>query len=341
MSPSRLGTAHTVRATPSLQPPLRLAVFLVMGLAVAAAFPAGTTAETIADKRAEAARIREQVDAQAERIAAADRALRLARSDQLDADAEVLTAEAQLRTAQEALAAARVRLAARAVEAYVHGGQVSVVEHIAGSDGTDLNLRRHYMDTAVRVDREAIDALQRTEDRLVASQRGLREARQAALQSIGRVQANRGAVAASEAAQRANLRRVQGELGELVRQQQRRVFSAALRRAERATAQSPTTPQAPLVFPAPGPTTTNPPLPAPPPSPPGGIWACIREKESGNNYRAPNGGAYQFQLETWRSLGGVGLPEDAPPAVQDAMAIMLQQRSGWDQWSTAKACGAY
>ena len=334
-----------MRATASFQPPRRLAVFLGTAVALAAAFPAATTAGTVADKRAEAERIRQQVDAQAERIAAADRALRLARSDQQDADAEVLAAEARLRAARESLAAARRRLAARAVDAYVHGGQVSVVEHFAGSDGTDLNLRRHYIDTAVRVDREAIDAWQRTEEQLASSERGLRAARQAMLLSIGRVEANRGAVAESEAVQRSNLRRVQGELGALVRQDQQREYAEALRRAERAGAQPLPTPEAPVVLPGPGSTTTspppNPPPPTPPPSPPGGIWACIREKESGNNYRAPGGGAYQFQLATWQSLGGTGLPEDAPPAVQDAMAIMLQQRSGWDQWSTAKACGAY
>ena len=96
-------------------------------------------------------------------------------------------------------------------------------------------------------------------------------------------------------------------------------------------------------MPAPTTTPTSPPPtpPVDPPPPPGGIWACIREKESGNNYRAPGGGAYQFQLATWQSLGGTGLPEDAPPWVQDEMAIKLQQRSGWSQWATAAACGAY
>jgi len=297
--------------------------------------------KAVADKTAEAARIRRAVDAQAERIAAADRALRLARSDQQDADAEVVAAQERLQVAQMALALARRRLAARAIDAYVHGGEVSVVDRIAGSDGTDLNLRRHYIDTAARVDREAIDALRQKEEELADSERALRAARQAALLSIERVQANRGEVVASEAVQQANLRRVQGELGALVREQLRREYELALRRAQRAQPQP--TPQTPVVAPSHRPVIDPPPAPppAPPPPPPGGIWACIREKESGNNYRAPGGGAYQFQLDTWRSLGGTGLPEDAPPAVQDAMAILLQQRSGWDQWSTAKACGAY
>jgi len=76
---------------------------------------------------------------------------------------------------------------------------------------------------------------------------------------------------------------------------------------------------------------------------PGGAFACIRSRESGGNYATNTGngyyGAYQFKLSTWRSLGGTGLPSQASPAVQDAMAQRLQQRSGWGQWSTASRCG--
>ena len=339
----------TVTVSATIRPHVRLTAFLGTSLVVLFAFPAATRAVTVADKRAEAERITEAVDAQAERIAAADRKLRLARFDQQDADAEVGAAEARLRSAREVLGTARRRLAARAVNAYVHGGQVSVVERFVGSDGADLNVRRHYIDAALRSDRNAIAAFQRTEETLAASARRLRDARQEAQRSVERVQANRDMVASSEATQRANLRRVRGELGDLVRQQQQRELAAALRLAQRAAgAQLPVARQeAPaVVVSAPAPTTTAtfvPPttVPVEPPSPPGGIWACIREKESGNNYRAPGGGAYQFQLATWQSLGGTGLPEDAPPPVQDEMAIMLQQRSGWSQWTTAAACGAY
>ncbi|MGH9127302.1 MAG: transglycosylase family protein [Acidimicrobiales bacterium] len=75
----------------------------------------------------------------------------------------------------------------------------------------------------------------------------------------------------------------------------------------------------------------------------GGVWACIRQRESSDNYADNTGngyyGAYQFLEATWLSLGGTGYPNQAPPAVQDAMAQELQQRSGWGQWSTAGLCG--
>lgn len=68
----------------------------------------------------------------------------------------------------------------------------------------------------------------------------------------------------------------------------------------------------------------------------GGVWADLRNCESGGNYQEDTGngyfGAYQFALATWRSLGGSGLPSQASPAQQDAMAVRLQQRSGWSAW---------
>jgi hypothetical protein len=84
----------------------------------------------------------------------------------------------------------------------------------------------------------------------------------------------------------------------------------------------------------------------------GGIWACIRRLESGNNYAANTGngyyGAYQFLASTWNSASSGagyrqyanGRADLAPPAVQDAAAVWLQAHSGWGQWSTASRCGA-
>ncbi len=73
----------------------------------------------------------------------------------------------------------------------------------------------------------------------------------------------------------------------------------------------------------------------------GGVWAALRECESGDNYSENTGngyyGAYQFSLTTWEGLGYSGLPSNAPPPVQDAAAQRLQAMSGWGQWP---ACAA-
>jgi len=68
----------------------------------------------------------------------------------------------------------------------------------------------------------------------------------------------------------------------------------------------------------------------------GGVWAALRQCESGGNYQDNTGngfyGAYQFTEQTWQSLGLSGLPSQAPPAVQDDAAKRLQARDGWGPW---------
>ena len=88
---------------------------------------------------------------------------------------------------------------------------------------------------------------------------------------------------------------------------------------------------APPAKPAPAPVHS-----AAPSAPSGGVWAALRQCESGGNYAENTGngyyGAYQFSPATWHGLGYPGLPSDATPAVQDRAAQQLQQRSGWGQW---------
>jgi peptidoglycan hydrolase-like protein with peptidoglycan-binding domain len=72
-------------------------------------------------------------------------------------------------------------------------------------------------------------------------------------------------------------------------------------------------------------------------------WYRLRVCESGNNYRINTGndhyGAYQFDLPTWRSVGGRGLPNEASPAEQDARALMLYRMRGWEPWQCAAIVG--
>lgn len=69
----------------------------------------------------------------------------------------------------------------------------------------------------------------------------------------------------------------------------------------------------------------------------GGDLASIRACESGGNYGAVSSsgryrGAYQFDQQTWESVGGSGDPAAASPAEQDARARALQQQRGSSPW---------
>ena len=66
-------------------------------------------------------------------------------------------------------------------------------------------------------------------------------------------------------------------------------------------------------------------------------WDALAECESSNNPRAtnPSGryrGLYQFDLQTWRSVGGTGDPIDATPAEQTRRARLLYAERGAQPW---------
>jgi uncharacterized protein YabE (DUF348 family) len=69
-------------------------------------------------------------------------------------------------------------------------------------------------------------------------------------------------------------------------------------------------------------------------------WAALARCESGGNPRAVNPagyyGLYQFSISTWRSVGGSGLPSDAPASEQTYRAKVLYKRVGASAWPT---CG--
>jgi peptidoglycan hydrolase-like protein with peptidoglycan-binding domain len=72
-------------------------------------------------------------------------------------------------------------------------------------------------------------------------------------------------------------------------------------------------------------------------------WYRLRMCESSNNYSINTGngyyGAYQFDLATWRSVGGSGYPYQASAGEQDARALILYRERGWQPWTCARILG--
>jgi uncharacterized protein YabE (DUF348 family) len=74
-----------------------------------------------------------------------------------------------------------------------------------------------------------------------------------------------------------------------------------------------------------------------PPDDTGLNWGALARCESHNNPRVVSAGGtyhglYQFSVQTWRSVGGTGLPSEATPREQTYRAILLYKRSGAGQW---------
>lgn len=80
-----------------------------------------------------------------------------------------------------------------------------------------------------------------------------------------------------------------------------------------------------------------------PPDNTGLNWSALAQCESGGNPQSVSGngeyyGLYQFSVDTWQRMGGIGIPSEATPREQTYRAILLYQTSGSDQWPV---CGKY
>ena len=87
-------------------------------------------------------------------------------------------------------------------------------------------------------------------------------------------------------------------------------------------------------------TKERPAAPAPTATADGLNWAALAQCESGGNPRAVNAagyyGLYQFNVATWRSVGGSGMPHHASADEQTYRAKMLYKSRGRSPWPT---CG--
>lgn len=73
-------------------------------------------------------------------------------------------------------------------------------------------------------------------------------------------------------------------------------------------------------------------------SAPADFQACVKWRESGNNYRASSAGAYGILVSTWRGLGRAGTAGTATPAEQDAAFHQLYARDGVRPWRAYDGC---
>lgn len=66
------------------------------------------------------------------------------------------------------------------------------------------------------------------------------------------------------------------------------------------------------------------------------VWDRLAECESGGNWQTNSGNGYyggvQFSAETWRAMGGSGLPHENSREEQIMRGQKLQKQSGWGQW---------
>ena len=211
--------------------PIRAACLLVACVVVAATAPLPASADPIAEKRAEAERIAEELDAQGERISILAEQVNNARIEAERVEAEAAAAAAELARAEREVAASEARLKLQAVNAYVRGGRLPAVQVIITGSSDEIGVRREYIRTVMSQEQDALSAFRVAREQRTARKASLEDSRRAARDALAAVEAGRRSAAAAEAQQRATLSRVQGELTTLVEADRKRREEEAARKA--------------------------------------------------------------------------------------------------------------
>jgi len=211
--------------------PIRAACLLVVCVVVAATAPLPASADPIAEKRAEAERIAEELDVQGERISILAEQVNNARIEAERVEAEAAAAAAELARAEREVAASEARLKLQAVNAYVRGGRLPAVQVIITGSSDEIGVRREYIRTVMSQEQDALSAFRVAREQRTARKASLEDSRRAARDALAAVEAGRRSAAAAEAQQRATLSRVQGELAGLVEADRKRREEEAARKA--------------------------------------------------------------------------------------------------------------
>jgi hypothetical protein len=319
---------------------------VIAGLIVLPLFASAAPAEQIPSLQAQANQLAAQIGKGSSRIAALTAQYNRYSQQSIDASSQLASAKAQLTTTQQTINSNREILHREALTAYMEDGGARGMS-VAGDAANSLIVRQQYMRLASGNVVDTLDRLRVGLSDLRSAETTLRQAQVSAQTAVDRVTQARQAALMQATQEQQTLNSIHGQLATLVAQAASQ--AAARRSGARSTQGLPVNGGllavvTRAVSPPPGPS----PGPAAPPPPPsgggggaGGVWAALRQCESGGNYAENSGngyyGAYQFSQTTWTSLGYPGRPDLEPPAMQDAAAQKLQAQSGWGQWP---ACAA-
>jgi cell wall-associated NlpC family hydrolase len=279
-------------------------VLSLLGAASAAASP-------IQDKQAQAARIQAQLDAQGNKISQLDEQYNRAQMGVASSQASYAKAQADLAAANARFDQIKSQMSGAAVNAYMHGGNTSMLEQLVKSDGKDLAVRKTYVEAAAADQTSTLDALRAARQDLQAQQSKLKASADSAKQAASNLASQKSAIDAAIAAQQATLNSVKGDLAQLIAQQQAAAAAQAQQRAQaalRAVAAAP-----PKAAKGHGPA-----IPSGPPPPMGhGAGAAVAAAESviGDPYVYGAAGPSSFDcsgLTMWAwAHGGVSLPHSS------------------------------
>lgn len=205
-----------------------MALALLASFAAPVALTTSAGADTIADKRAKAKEIAQQIEENGARISMLDEDLLDARQRIADLEAQIADATALMGVAETDARRSQGDLEDRAAALYIaQGSAATLLPELQGDDFSESGARQMYLSAAAAHDNEMIDALKAARSELADQKVGLEAAKQQADAERARLDE---AVTGLEAANRQQeqlLAQTQGELRELIAQEQQRQAAAA------------------------------------------------------------------------------------------------------------------
>ncbi|MGH9226464.1 MAG: NlpC/P60 family protein [Acidimicrobiales bacterium] len=279
-------------------------------ITAAASLPA--SGDPIDDKKAEAARVQDQLDAQGRKVSVAAEQFNRAQLQLQQVQGSLAKAEADLKKSTDRMTEIRGRLAGVAVNAYVRGGTSATLSLLARSENhTDMAVRRQYLQVTAADQRAVLGELRSAKEDLALLQGRLTAEEKNAKAATDEAAALRRQAIAAEDAQRVILTRVDGELTQLVAAEAaRRAAEEAARRpapvfddAPVARAPTPVAPLGATVAPASAVAAT--PVPA---SSKAGVAVQTAEAQIGKPYVYGGSGPNSFDCSgltafAWRAAG--------------------------------------
>jgi cell wall-associated NlpC family hydrolase len=207
----------------------RLGVLVGIALLLPIVTAPGSFADPIADKRAEAARIEEQLERQGEKISVLAEKNNRAQLKVAEIEGSLAKTQAEVARSDDRLKETRGRLATAAVLAYVHGGSNSMIGRLARGSQDDMIVRTQYLRITAADERRVIGEVRSAKQDFELQKSRLDDDRKAAAVAAESAASASSVAQEAEDAQRAVLGRVTGELGDLVAAEQARKEAEALR----------------------------------------------------------------------------------------------------------------
>jgi cell wall-associated NlpC family hydrolase len=249
---------------------------MVTSIIATSVAPAPALADNVTDKKAQAAALAEKINADSRQVEVLAEQFNGAQFHLTQVQQQLADAAQRLQATLATTEHNRAALAKEAVQAYMHGGVVTSRTMKSFNGSVDFAVQQGYFQLATGNQVDALDQLRQSEKALRQQQTALQASQRDSQAALASVRSRQQAVQAAAVASQGTLSQVQGDLVQLVAQQQTQmaaqqqtqVRASLLSAQAKLSATGVATPAAPpAAAPAAAPTSPAPTSPAAPKAP--------------------------------------------------------------------------